>query len=359
LIYSYGITEQGAFHIRNNIVCQDAHEIIKCPNGIAIAAVADGLGSEKHSDIASKIAVKVSTKYCADHIENGASVEKVLEIIRSSFFSAQRAIEEEAIRNDHELDQYGTTLSLAILNHDTLFYGHAGDSGIIALTTDGMYTKITSQQQDDMGRVFQLLCNDQRWVFAVADKKVSSVLLATDGILATFSPIYLRNQPADIYVPLLQYFMDNSRLRIDIVGEHETTQRIGEFIRKIPGDKVDDDKTLVVLVNPNVQIASQPPEYYAEPDWVELKRQFSESWKIEAYPHLYSDENLNASQEFNEITEILKDEPTKNLDDVENTDIPERSDLDSVKYHEPSKIKTTVKPKVNKLFAKFKKKSED
>jgi hypothetical protein len=30
MIYAYGITMQGTYHVKNNIVCQDANEIVKC-----------------------------------------------------------------------------------------------------------------------------------------------------------------------------------------------------------------------------------------------------------------------------------------------------------------------------------------
>lgn len=28
MIYAYGVTHQGTYHVNNNIVCQDAHSII-------------------------------------------------------------------------------------------------------------------------------------------------------------------------------------------------------------------------------------------------------------------------------------------------------------------------------------------
>ena len=69
MIYAYGVTQQGAYHVKNNVVCQDYHKIIKCSENMIIAAVADGLGSEEHSDVASKTASELSTEYCSDHIK--------------------------------------------------------------------------------------------------------------------------------------------------------------------------------------------------------------------------------------------------------------------------------------------------
>ena len=68
MIYSYGVSLPGTYHIKNDIVCQDAHDIIKIGKSIAIAAVADGLGSAVHSDEGSKIAVNVATSFCQKHL---------------------------------------------------------------------------------------------------------------------------------------------------------------------------------------------------------------------------------------------------------------------------------------------------
>ena len=60
MIYYYGVTQQGTYHIEHDLVCQDAHYCKVINDHFAIAAVADGLGSEKYSDVASKIASKTS-----------------------------------------------------------------------------------------------------------------------------------------------------------------------------------------------------------------------------------------------------------------------------------------------------------
>ena len=73
-------------------------------------------------------------------------------------------------------------------------------------------------------------------------------------------------------------------------GEEYVKDKVSEFMNSIPDAQVNDDKTVVVLVNPNHEMKMQTPEYYAEPNWDELKRRFEESWKRAAYPHLFKDE---------------------------------------------------------------------
>jgi len=294
MIYSYGVTLPGTYHVKNNIVCQDAHRIVKCGDDFGIAVVADGLGSETYSDVASRIAADLSTEYCRQNITQENSADEILDVISMSFASAQRAIEEEAESNGHDINQYDTTLTLAVLINDTLYYGHSGDSGIVVLTTEGRYESVTEQQRDEEGYVYPLFFEDM-WVFGQFDKKVTSVFLATDGMYETLFPYLIRNEPVSIHVNLAQFFMDNRDLKIDEVGETAVQSRIGDFINSIPDEQVNDDKTVVVLVNTSVEFTPQPDEYYKEPDWAELKRKHYDEWKRQAYPHLFKESNPEES----------------------------------------------------------------
>lgn len=286
MIYSYGISLPGTYHIKNNIVCQDFYEISKYNKNIAIAAVADGLGSAEYSDVGSKTAATIAVEHCGQNITEKTESAQILDVIRAAFIAAQKAVEKIANENEHAIEKYDTTLTLAVLIRDTLYYGHSGDSGMIALTTQGCYEQVTVQQRDSEGRVFPLFFTD-KWEFAQYGEKVSAVLLATDGMLETFFPIYIKNEPVKIHVSLAQFFMDNQTLRIDKLGEEAVKLKITEFLENIPDTQVNDDKTVVVLINTAVKTKRQPKKYYQEPDWAELKRKYDEAWRREAYPHLF------------------------------------------------------------------------
>jgi serine/threonine protein phosphatase PrpC len=306
MIYTYGVSMQGTYHIKDNIVCQDAYEIIKCGNDMVIAAVADGLGSAEFSDVASKIAVCVSTGYCKKNVFDAKSSENILNVIKKSFSAAQRAIEKEANKQHHDVKEYDTTLSLAIMLNNLLFFGHSGDSGIVALTTEGLYVKVTEQQRDDYNFVFPL-CFEDKWVFGKCEKNICSVFLATDGMLEPLFPLFIRNEAVNIHINLARYFMDNKVLRIDKKnGEQKVQAKIKEFIQNIPDEKVNDDKTVVVLVNTSVKPKSQPKEYYQEPDWAILKQKHDEEWKRQAYPHLFKNKSNDDSKKLTSLDNVVK-----------------------------------------------------
>jgi hypothetical protein len=296
MIYTYGITQLGTYHVKHDMVCQDAHNIIKCDESCAVSAVADGLGSEEHSDIASEMAAKISTVYCAENIKDDCSDEQILNIIRDSFVLAQSRIEKVATDNGHDLDQYDTTLSLAVLRGDALYYGQSGDSGIVTLTTEGLYKKVVEQQRDEEGRVFPLYFGEDKWVFGKFLEPVVSVFLATDGMLETLFPVYIRNEPVNIYVALARYFMGPDFLHIEKFGEDYVKEKVSEFMKGIPDAQVNDDKTVVVMVNPDLKMKVQQQSYYAEPNWEELRRRYEEAWKRAAYPHLFKDAEDNQEE---------------------------------------------------------------
>ncbi|MCL2460365.1 MAG: protein phosphatase 2C domain-containing protein [Euryarchaeota archaeon] len=288
MIHTYGITQKGAYHVKHNTPCQDAHKIVAHTDDIVIAAVADGLGSEEHSDIASQIAVEVSTAYLSEHITSSSTFEEICDVIESSFRLAQNKIEKEARYNEHGVEQYDTTLTLAVVIGETLYYGHSGDSGIIVLTDAGLYEQVTEQQRDEEERVFPLFREDM-WIFDRFEKKVACALLATDGLFETLIPMCLRNDPVEIYVELARFFMDNRRLRIDELGEDEVRSRIEQFVDGIPAEQVDDDKTIVVLVNTDVSYVLDPDEYADLPDVGEREEERKKKVKEELYPHLFRD----------------------------------------------------------------------
>lgn len=284
MIYSYGITLKGSQHEKEGSVCQDSHIIRKYGDSCCIAAVADGLGSEKYTDIASKIAVTESVNYCYEHININITGAEIERIIRESFNKALNAINVRSEEDNHDLDQYDTTLSLAILIQDRLYFGHSGDGGIIILDKSGKYSNITSQQRDVFGNVFPLCSGTEKWITGAVSSDVASVLLATDGIYDALFPVIIKDKEIKIHVKFVRFLMDMRSIHIDEDGELETGKRIENYISKIPESSILDDKTIVVMINGNVVTDLQPPEYYEEPDWVRLKEEYMKKIQKDLYP---------------------------------------------------------------------------
>lgn len=286
MIYSYGITQQGHYHIKNNTPCQDAHLFKRWNDNFAIGVVADGLGSELYSDIASKIAVREVVSYCENVLTETSELEEILSVLKASFCKALETIEKTAKENNHDVTQYDTTLAVAIFLKGTVYFGNSGDSGIVVLNSNGTYESITEQQRDENGCLYPLCFGENYWVFGFKEN-VASVLLVTDGIYETLFPYLLQGEEISIYVALAHFMMSNACLNFSSSSENNVLEKMESFISGISAEQVSDDKTVLVMHDDTITVNYQPESYYQSPNWAVLKRKRDEVYKKLAYPHLF------------------------------------------------------------------------
>ena len=281
----YGASIIGTSHVKKGGVCQDSSKAQKLSNGWVVAAVADGVGSAKHSEIASKIAVDTVTQICCYLINKHTKTAELKAIILDAYRAAEDAIEDFAEKQNDSITEYDTTLSMVVYDGEKIVYGHSGDGGIVGLTNDGKYIKITTPQKaEDNVCVIPLRAGEGAWVIDECQERLASVLLATDGVYDTFFPYLLKGQQVEVYVPLIRYFMDNNWLKVTEKNLSEIDASRRDFLQSEAYSSVTDDKTVMVVLNPKMMPAFQDEEYYAEPDWNKLQLE----WNRKAYPHLYA-----------------------------------------------------------------------
>ncbi len=265
MIVSYKTCSAGDYHIKNGIPCQDYCHTTYSASGYTVAAVADGLGSEIHSDIGSKTAAETAVEYTAQELKEGMSTEEVLEIMKYSFMIADARIKKIAEKNGDSANQYDTTLCMAVYKDDMLYYGQSGDSGMLALTGDGEYVAVTSQQRDEEGCVYPLCFGEDYWVFDRFERPVSAVLLSTDGVWDQAVPPLLKEKEVPVNVPLLEQLLDYFDIEKEEVPVLE--ERLSKFWEDFPARQLDDDKTTIGLINTDKKPGRREEEYYAAPDW--------------------------------------------------------------------------------------------
>lgn len=345
---TYGFSLQGKSHIRKGVVCQDSHLVDQLENGWYLLAVADGVGSAKHSEEGSQIATTSTAQYCRGHITSEMDSTQVLDVLKGAYESAFRQIEEHCASKNGRIEDYDTTLSVAIYTGSEVYLGHAGDGGIVVKDSDGKYEMITMPQKGEDGiSVRPLRAGRDSWEFGIVYKTVTAVLLATDGMLDALLPPLLsikqmqenplmKDKQMNVYVTLAEFFLNpacvfsnpsvsnpnqylHNFLNEDLTNEQfnqclysgynslfddETATAICDTIQQYNYctwkiGKVDDDKTIVCAMNENATVFAKEPEYYAEPDWKALQEQFDRL----AYPSLY-EESQDASVENNEYKRL-------------------------------------------------------
>ncbi len=301
-IISYEVGLIGSGHEAENLPCQDNHRIHITENAVFVA-VADGVGSEEHSDLASKIAVDSTVEYCCENIDFELTEDEILSIIRDSFSNAQNRIKTEAESRDYPLDQCDTTLTLAVYHDGMLFFGQAGDSGILALGTSGRYGRITECQRDTLGQVFPLRSGIGHWVFGIADN-VSNFLLATDGLFDLFFPAFLSFEDNPVNMDLSSYFLDNTRLMIDQKSPDEL-QKIKQsridYVKSLSGTASDDDLTLIVVLDLDRPPGRQPDGYY-NVDYEKIRSEYKEKIYYNLYGKHFDDDAPDVEEESTGMT---------------------------------------------------------
>lgn len=270
MIRYYSANMAGPFHLDEGIPCQDSYFVRRDKAGVVYAGVADGLGSEAHSDVGSRIAVRESILFCMDHYRREMAFSGVKRVMNNAFVGAYKAVLEEAEKAGHPANQYDTTLCLVIFDRGKLYYGQSGDSGAVALMEDGHYRALTTQQRDRDGHVFPLCSGPNKWVFGEVLEPVSSVMVMTDGVWEEINPPLLRQEEVKINVALARRFMDREEESLRSVKALEKAVRT--YLENYPRRLIDDDKTIVVLFDPSRPAKRLGEDYYKGPDWASLQK---------------------------------------------------------------------------------------
>lgn len=208
MISSYSFSLQGRDHKQVNIPCHDYSVIKEITPSWKIAVAADGVGSCKHAEIASKIAAETVIDLISRQFPPAGSEDSIYKaVILAAMNGAANAVEMYVAQHDEGNErEYQTTLTLAVMNKKHLYYGQAGDSGLIALDTEGHYHMMTKKQNDELGRVYSLPAY-RNFEIGSADFAPVAALCLTDGILDAIAPAILAGEKNCINVPFANLFI--------------------------------------------------------------------------------------------------------------------------------------------------------
>lgn len=285
-----GVTKRGVAHRCYGTRCQDAHMIRRVKQvaiwkdggkrdrllpgkEYVVAAVADGLGSEAHSDIGANAAVNTAVSTMCELIGTWcATGDSALAIsmprfIEQSMIKANNAVVKKAASMELPANEFDATLVIAVYDGNQLFYGSAGDSGVIA-KTDAGFELVTHVSRVGESGVFPLYCRN-KWVIGSRDH-VRGFLLATDGILELLVPEFDNEKLKEKAVHL---FMAAGHKPVDASGiDAALEKRVENVVHRIQGNRYTyDDATVVVAldwdhVEPVSVLKEEPePASVAEP----------------------------------------------------------------------------------------------
>ena len=264
-----GVTKRGVAHRCYGTRCQDAHMIRRVKQvaiwkdggkrdrflpgkEYVVAAVADGLGSEAHSDIGAHAAVNTAVSTMCELIGTWcATGDSALAIsmprfLEQAMIKANNAVVKKAASMELPANEFDATLAIAVYDGDQLFYGSAGDSGVIA-KTDAGFELVTHVSRVGEAGTYPLFCKD-KWEIGACCGHIEGFLLATDGVLELLVPQF-NNE--NLNEKAMHLFMGAGHKPVDASGiDAALEKRVESAVRHIQGGRYTyDDATVVVAVD--------------------------------------------------------------------------------------------------------------
>ena len=180
------------------------HDFCLCyeGNGYHLICIADGVGENTYCQIGSQLACES----LRDFVEKGVSYKafskdqkSVYIMLLEGFQYAVRQIEEKAEEHNHNVEEYGTTLSAIYITDDYAVWGHSGDGAIFSVTEDGIIEKLTTEKSGTAsGEVYPLLSGAAWWSFGITESAYAFMLM-TDGVFDYFQRLHQREDLASFY----------------------------------------------------------------------------------------------------------------------------------------------------------------
>ena len=216
-----------------------------------VAAVADGLGSEAHSDIGANAAVNTAVSTMCELIGTWcATGDSALAIsmprfLEQAMIKANNAVVKKAASMELPANEFDATLAIAVYDGEQLFYGSAGDSGVIA-KTDAGFELLTRPSRVGEAGTYPLYCRE-KWEISACGH-VRGFLLATDGLLELLVPEFNNENLNEKAVHLFMGAGHKPVSASDIDAALE--KRVENVVHRIQGNRYTyDDATVVVALD--------------------------------------------------------------------------------------------------------------
>jgi hypothetical protein len=242
-----GASAKGTSHINTGSPCQDAHGYLVSDN-IAIAAVADGLGSAIKSYEGANLAVKISLEVLMKELKISipANNDDWINILHDVFIKVRECLERAAKEDNLLLRDFGTTLIVAVIAEDWLAIGHIGDGAVVAFFEDRDESiQIISEPQrgEYANETSPITSTDAINIahFSAHKASIKAVAIFTDGL----QNLLISTASGKAYLPFFTPLFDGITQNINI---SESSIQLEDFLNSARVcKKTDDDKTLVVI----------------------------------------------------------------------------------------------------------------
>ena len=235
----------GASHLHQGLPCQDAHYWEILPEGVLIAAVADGAGSAALAEVGSQIAVGAAVETVRKNPQSLTTPPEDEatwhQFLRHTLKAASLSVSAEAVMRDAQVRDLATTLILVIATPTIVAVAQIGDGAVVIKDGQGSLFTLSAPQQGEYINETTFLISDhavEKAQFKVWQGEIDHLAVFSDGLqlLALEMP---DGSPFEPFFKPLFHFVTEAP------DEEEARQQLAKFLSS---DRVtqrtDDDVTL-------------------------------------------------------------------------------------------------------------------
>ena len=236
---------RGTSHEKVGQLCQDAHQWKMLPEGILVAAVADGAGSASLGKVgaivASQTAVETISKEVMPRSPDDEQGWQLL--LTNALAAAKTAVEAEAVACSMTARDLATTLIIVVATPNFIAAAQVGDGVAVAADDEGNLIPLTSPQHGEYINETTFLVSPNALDTAQVSLwrgAAANIALLSDGLQMLALDMTEGKPHAPFFSPLF-HFVAN------VTDETEAKEQLVAFLRSPRiTERTDDDLTLLL-----------------------------------------------------------------------------------------------------------------
>jgi serine/threonine protein phosphatase PrpC len=242
----------GKSHEKVKQLCQDAHHWELLPEGVLIAAVADGAGSASLGKVGAIVASQTAVETIrwqygvaksAGELDSEEDDRHWQLLLTNALEAAKKAVEEEAIACKVTPRELATTLIIVVATPNLIAAVQVGDGVAVAGDRAGNITALTEPQRGEYVNetIFLVSPNALENVHVnVWRGVVSNIAMLSDGLQMLALEMSGGKPYAPFFFPMFQFVAD-------VTNERDAQEQLVAFLRSERISKrTDDDLTLLL-----------------------------------------------------------------------------------------------------------------
>lgn len=235
---------RGKSHEKVGQLCQDAHHWEKLPDGVLVAAVADGAGSATLGKVGAIVAAQTAVEICLQaHKPRHDDGEGWQEVLSDALVAAKIAVEAEAIACNMTARDLATTLILVIATPKLIAAAQVGDGVAVAGDARGNIIALTTPQRGEYANETTFLVSPNALDTAQINLwhgTPANIAILSDGLQLLALEVGEGTPHTPFFSPLFNFIAA-------VTDEDEAKEQLVAFLRSPRiAERTDDDLTLLL-----------------------------------------------------------------------------------------------------------------